>query len=104
MKRKQAVTGGAVNDAIHAYSKLISHFLFEDDRITDVHQIINFLKTDYTNAMSDPITQSSYNEKKSRILTLFGENLLLYGPESAIIASTNIFTELQILLYQTFST
>lgn len=94
--------GGAVNDAIRAYSKLISK-LIEEDRRPDVDQVINFLKIDYANAMSDPRSQTLYNKTKSRILTLFGEDLILRGPQSAIVLSNPIFTELQTLLYQTFS-
>lgn len=95
--------GGAVNNAIRAYSKLI-YKLIEEDKPPDViNQVIDFLKIDYANAMNDPRTRSSYNQTKSRILTLFGDNLLLYGPESAVVVSPLIFTELKILLYHIFT-
>jgi hypothetical protein len=102
MIQQQVEGGGAVNDAIRAYSKLISK-LIEDDRVDDVVQVIKFLQIDYANAMSDPRSQTLYNKTKSRILTLFGEDLILRGPQSAIVLSNPIFTELQTLLYQTFS-
>ena len=102
MIQQQVEGGGAVNDAIRAYSKLISK-LIEEDRVDDVVQVIKFLQIDYANAMSDPRSKTLYNKTKSRILTLFGEDLILHGPQSAIVLSNPIFTELQTLLYQTFS-
>jgi hypothetical protein len=99
---QQIEGGGAVNNAIHAYSKLIDK-LIEEDKPRDVDQVIDFLKIDYANAMNDPRTRSSYNQIKSRIFALFGENMLQYGPNSALFVSPQIFTELKTLLYHIFT-
>jgi len=102
MIQQQVEDGGAVNDAIRAYSKLIS-ILIEENRQPDVNEVVNFLKIDYANAMSDARPQRRYNKTKSKILTLFGEDLIQRGPDSAVVLSGPIFTELQTLVYQTFS-
>jgi hypothetical protein len=95
--------GGAVNDAISAYSKLIDKLIEENKPRDVVDQVIDFLKIDYANAMNDPRTRSSYNQIKSRIFTLFGENMLLHGPNSALFASPQLFFELKTLLYHIFT-
>jgi hypothetical protein len=100
---QQIEGGGAVNNAIHAYSKLIDKLIEEDKPPEVVNQVIDFLKIDYANAMNDPRTRSSYNQIKSRIFALFGENMLEYGPDSALFVSPQIFTELKTLLYHIFT-
>jgi hypothetical protein len=97
---QQVGDGGAVNNAIHAYSKLISNLRGRghDD---NANLVIIFLT-------SDPITIRKYNKTKSMILTLFGEDLILCEDErqpqnAAVIPSIQIFAELQQLLVQTFT-
>jgi hypothetical protein len=100
---QQIEGGGAVNNAIHAYSKLIDKLIEEDKPLDVVNQVIDFLKIDYANAMNDHRTRSSYNQIKSRIFALFGENMLQYGHDSALFVSPQIFTELKTLLYHIFT-
>lgn len=100
---QQIEGGGAVNNAIRAYSKLIDKLIEENKPRDVVNQVIDFLKIDYANAMNDPRTRSSYNQIKSRIFALFGENMLQYVGDSALFVSPQLFTELKTLLYHIFT-
>jgi hypothetical protein len=101
---QQIEGGGAVNDAIRAYSKLIDKLIKEENRPRDVvNQVIDFLKLDYAKAMNNPRTRSSYNQSKARIFTLFGENMLQYVGDSALVVSPQLLTELKTLLYHIFT-
>jgi hypothetical protein len=96
------IQGDPVDAAIHAYSKLISNLL-QANRQPDASTIIEFLKIDYADAMSDPRSRTLYYRNKFRILIFFGENALVRGPDSALSVSPQIFNELVGLLYNTFT-
>ena len=96
------IQGDPVDAAIHAYSKLISN-LIQANRQPDASDIIQFLKIDYADAMSDPRSRALYYQDKIRILIFFGENALVRGPDSALSVSPQIFNELVGLLYNTFT-
>ena len=69
--------GGAVDpvdSAIHAYSTLISN-LINEERRSEALDVIEFLKADYADAMSDPRNERIFRRNKDQILLLMGENI-----------------------------
>lgn len=73
-----------VDSAIHAYSKLISN-LIHDERMQEARFVIEFLQTDYTDAMSDP---NIFRGNKDKILLLIGDDFALRA--SPVEIQTNV--------------
>ena len=63
-----------VDAAIHAYSILISN-LINAERGPEAREVIEFLKVDYNDAMSDPRSQRIFIRNKDQILLLIGEDI-----------------------------
>jgi len=62
-----------VDAAIHAYSTLIIN-LINEERRPEAKEVIEFLKVDYNDAMSDPMSERIFTRDKNQILLLIGEN------------------------------
>lgn len=91
-----------VDDAIHAYSKLIRNIIFKfpvdiNYKIVNVLKVVEFLKTKRTRDNLE-----SYTKMKNSVLLLFGEDMLVSIREGGVFYSTQIYTEMKTLLLDIF--
>jgi hypothetical protein len=91
-----------VDDAIHAYSKLIRNIIFTfpgdiNYKIVNVLKVVEFLKTKRTRDNLE-----SYTKMKNSVLLLFGEDMLVSIREGGVFYSTQIYTEVKTLLLDIF--
>jgi hypothetical protein len=93
-----------VDAAIHAYSKLIVNLMNTDtlESMREAFGVVEFLKLDYADEMSDVQSKSRYDQTKDHILLLFGKDMLLYPANSALVYSPQIYHDMVILLIDIF--